>query len=565
MIRTFDEEKQDKRLSELHLKEAENLAQTMSVRLGLPYIDLSKFSINTDALRLIPEEKATVAKIAVFKIVGKNISVAVISPNNPEVEKIVSDLKAKNYRPTLYLVSTLSLDRALERYAEISKSKKSEAGTIDISNTNIEEFLKEFKQLSDIRDKMETESQITLREGGISAILEIILSGALAISASDIHIEPEADDIRLRYRIDGVLQDVINFHQKIYRPILSRIKLVSGLKLNVKQTAQDGRFSIKAGSETEIEIRTSVIPGAYGESIVMRVLNPKNIEVTFEKLGITSDLMEIFDREINKPNGLILLTGPTGSGKTTTLYSFLQKINSPESKIITIEDPIEYHLKGINQTQVNRQKGYTFLSGLRSALRQDPDIMMVGEIRDSETAKIAINSALTGHLVLSTLHTNNSAGTIPRLIDLGVNSKIISSALTLSIAQRLIRKLCPDCRREVETPESEKELVIKILESIKKKKPNFIAPTVNKTYEAVGCLKCNDTGYNGRLGLFEAIYMDNNIANITTTNPNEKDIRIAAIPQGILDMRQDGILKVIEGTTSFRELSRVIDLYEEII
>lgn len=565
MIRTFDEEKQDKRLSELHLKEAENLAQTMSVRLGLPYIDLSKFSINTDALRLIPEEEARLAKIAAFKIVGKNISVAVVSPNNPEVAKIVSDLETKNYRPTLYLASTLSLDRALERYAEISKSKKSEAGTIDISNANIEEFLQEFKQLSDIREKMESENEVALKEGGISAILEIILSGALAISASDIHIEPEADDIRLRYRIDGVLQDVINFHQKIYRPILSRIKLVSGLKLNVKQTAQDGRFSIKAGSDTEIEIRTSVIPGAYGESIVMRVLNPKNIEVTFEKLGITSDLMEIFDREINKPNGLILLTGPTGSGKTTTLYSFLQRINSPESKIITIEDPIEYHLKGINQTQVNRQKGYTFLSGLRSALRQDPDIMMVGEIRDSETAKIAINSALTGHLVFSTLHTNNSAGTIPRLIDLGVNSKIISSALTLSIAQRLIRKLCSNCRREIAIPESEKELIIKVLESIKKKKVDFVVPTVDKTYEAVGCPECNDTGYSGRLGLFEAIYMDNSIATVTTTNPNEKDIRIAAIPQGILDMRQDGILKVVEGTTSFRELSRVIDLYEEII
>ena len=297
----------------------------------------------------------------------------------------------------------------------------------------------------------------------------------------------------------------------------------------------------------------------------MRVLNPKNIEVTFEKLGITSDLMEIFDREINKPNGLILLTGPTGSGKTTTLYSFLQRINSPESKIITIEDPIEYHLKGINQTQVNRQKGYTFLSGLRSALRQDPDIMMVGEIRDSETAKIAINSALTGHLVFSTLHTNNSAGTIPRLIDLGVNSKIISSALTLSIAQRLIRKLCSNCRKEIAIPESEKELIIKVLESIKKKKVDFVVPSVDKTYEAVGCPECNDTGYSGRLGLFEAIYMDNSIATVTTTNPNEKDIRIAAIPQGILDMRQDGILKVVEGTTSFRELSRVIDLYEEII
>lgn len=565
MPRTFDEEKQNKKLSELHYVEAEKLAQTMSSRLGLPYIDLSKFSINTDALRLIDEELAKEAHLAGFKIIGKNLSIATTSPQTDAVQKIIADLENKGYRITVYLASKQGLDRVLERYSEISKSKKSEAGTIDISNENIQSFLEEFKQLSDITAKLEEENNLSVKQGGISSILEIVLSGALAIKASDIHIEPEEEEVRLRYRIDGVLQDITNFDTKIYKPILSRIKLVSGLKLNIKQTAQDGRLSIKVGTDKEIEIRTSIIPGAYGESIVMRVLNPDNIKVSFDKLGIPDKLLEIFDREIHKPNGLILLTGPTGSGKTTTLYSFLGRVKSTENKIITIEDPIEYHLKGISQTQVNRQKGYTFLSGLRSALRQDPDIIMVGEIRDSETAKIAINSALTGHLVFSTLHTNNSAGTIPRLIDLGVNAKIISSALTLSIAQRLIRKLCVDCKKEVPMTEVEKDIITKVLASIKKKQPDFISPEISHIYEPVGCPKCNNTGFAGRLGVFEAIYMDKNISAVTVENPNEKDIKIAAIPQGILDMRQDGILKIIDGITSFKELARVVDLNEEII
>ncbi|OHA58995.1 MAG: hypothetical protein A2571_00790 [Candidatus Vogelbacteria bacterium RIFOXYD1_FULL_44_32] len=436
---------------------------------------------------------------------------------------------------------------------------------IDISNEHIAAFLKDFKKLEDVRVMILSESIRVSKEGGISTILEIILSGALALEASDVHIEPEETDIRLRYRIDGVLQDVVDFDPKIYRPILSRLKLVSGLKLNVKQSAQDGRFSINAGSDVDIEIRTSVIPGAYGESIVMRVLNPKSIETTFNNLGIPTDLYEIFSREIHKPNGLVLLTGPTGSGKTTTLYSFLREVNSTESKIITIEDPIEYHLKGINQTQVNRAKGYTFLSGLRSALRQDPDVIMVGEIRDSETAKIAINSALTGHLVFSTLHTNNAAGAIPRLIDLGVNAKIISSALTLSIAQRLVRKLCPVCKVEENLTGQDKEHILAVIASIKKRRPDYVPPQTVKTWGPGKCEKCNNTGYKGRQGIFEAIVMDDSIAKASVLNPNERDLRLASIPQGILDMRQDGIVKVLEGSTSLRELSRVIDLYEEII
>ena len=291
-------------------------------------------------------------------------------------------------------------------------------------------------------------------------MLEIILAGALSADASDIHIEPQEKQVRLRFRLDGVLHDILLFDYKIYNLILSRIKLVSGLKLNIHNQAQDGRFSIKI-NEGATEVRTSVIPEAYGESIVLRILNPKSISISFDALGIDKDLMNILEKELKKPNGMILTTGPTGSGKTTTLYAFLRKIYTPETKIITLEDPVEYHLPNIVQTQVEESIGYSFSAGLRSVLRQDPDIIMVGEIRDLETAKTAINSALTGHLVLSTLHTNNAAGTIPRLVDLGVNPASIAPAVNISMAQRLVRKLCGKCKEKQPASESESATIKK--------------------------------------------------------------------------------------------------------
>lgn len=562
---SFDEDKQNKKIDELYLKEAEGLAQMLSQRYHLPYIDLSKTTINTDALRLIPETEARSAGIAAFKLLGKNLDAAIITPNNPLIADIVSDLQEnKGIKTKLYLASENGLNHAWERYTEIGKSSRTDAGVIQISDEAIAEYIVQFKTIADVKNSLDEEIYKSLQQGGISALLEVILSGALATNASDIHIEPEESTIRLRYRLDGVLHDIADIDNRLYRQIAARLKLVSGMKLNIQQAAQDGRFSIKVEG-TEMEIRSSIIPGSYGESVVMRVLNPKSINVTFENLGVDDLLYKVFAKEISRPNGMILLTGPTGSGKTTTLYSFLRKVNSSESKIITIEDPIEYHLEGINQTQVNRTQGYTFLSGLRASLRQDPDIIMVGEIRDSETAKIAVNASLTGHLVFSTLHTNNAAGAIPRLIDLGVNPKILTSALTLPIAQRLVRKLCPVCRKEdVPTPE-EQILIDNVVATIKKKKPTLEIPPTNKLWRSVGCDQCNKTGYKGRVGVFEAIIIDDAVAKVTIENPSEKEIKIAAIPQGILDMRQDGILKILTGITDMAELGRVVDLTEEFI
>ncbi len=565
MVSLNDSDK-EKTIQDLHNQEAESLAQILADRYQLPYIDLSKFSINTDALRIIPEVEARAAQVAAFKVTGKNIFLIARGPQSEALAAVIQDLKSKNYEVNLHLGSEASLERAWSRYPEISQSTKTEAGVIDISNEQISTLLSEITDIDQLKNKLEQEIATTFKQGGVSSLLEVILAGGVATQASDIHLEPELESVRLRYRLDGVLHDIMTVTTRLYPQLLSRIKLISGLKLNVRANAQDGRFSIRL-KNTEIEIRTSVLPSAYGESIVLRILNPEAIAVTFETLGIESYLFTAVEKQITKPNGLILLTGPTGSGKTTTLYAFLRRISTTENKIITIEDPIEYHLTGINQTQVNPEKQYTFLSGLRSALRQDPDIIMVGEIRDAETATIAVNAALTGHLVLSTLHTNNAAGTIPRLIDLGVNPKIIDAALNISIAQRLVRTLCPACRQPSQPTRPEQELLDQVVLSIKKKRPDLGLPTTQHLWRAAegGCSQCHHTGYRGRQGVFEAVLMDERIAKILTDNPNERDIRIASIQQKILDMRQDGVLKVLKGSTTLEEVGRVIDLGEEIL
>jgi type IV pilus assembly protein PilB len=345
-----------------------------------------------------------------------------------------------------------------------------------------------------------------------------------------------------------------------YKLLLSRIKLISNLKLNISG-AQDGRFSIKLPN-SEIEIRTSLLPGAYNDSVVLRVLNPDAISVPLEELGIHPKILEVIFHETSKPNGMVLLTGPTGSGKTTTLYALLKKIHTPEIKIITIENPIEYHLPGIVQTQTDDKKNYTFAEGLRSALRQDPDVIMVGEIRDDETAGIAINSALTGHLVFSTLHTNTAAGTFPRLIDLGIDAKIISSAINLAMAQRLVRKLCPDCKKQIALEGGDKKVIEDIVSTISDKEYLKEIDTTHM-WQSTGCTKCNMTGFKGRTGIHEAIKMDYDIELVVRENASERDIKKVAEKQGLLDLRQDGILKVLKGITTMDELKRVIDIEKE--
>ncbi|MEI6296774.1 MAG: GspE/PulE family protein [bacterium] len=556
---TFDDTQNQKKIDDLKIQEAEDLARILSSRYSIPYVDMMNISINTDALKLIDESVAKEAKIAGFQLTGKKLSVVILTPSNPKLDQVLNDLKERGYTITLNIGSERGLEKSWARYAEISKSVETKAGLVDISKELLTEILSRTKDVKDVQVQIKelTENNKTQ---GVSRILEIVLGGALATSASDIHMEPQEESVRLRYRLDGILHDIDFLSNNVYKLIVSRIKLISALKLNMKKGAQDGRFTI-ATNQKEIEVRTSVLPGVYGETIVMRLLDPDSISINLEDMGIEEKLLKIFNDEIKKPNGLILTTGPTGSGKTTTLYAFLRKVNDNETKIITIEDPVEYHMKGLSQTQTNEDSGYTFLEGLRSALRQDPDIIMVGEIRDTETAKIAINSALTGHLVFSTLHTNDAAGAIPRLVDLGVNPKIIGSALTLTIAQRLVRQLCQQCKKETTPKEDETKIINIVSKLINEKRPDINLPDGGKIWMAGdGCPACHGVGYKGRTGVFEAIMVDSEVNKVITDRVNALDIKSASKKQGILDMREHGILKVLQGITSMEELARVVEL-----
>ena len=423
-------------------------------------------------------------------------------------------------------------------------------GEVEIDPLTASDVEKEVKNIPDFKEKIER----SLKKR-VTDLLEIILAGSFFLDASDIHIEPEEEKVKFRLRIDGVLQDVLYFESKKYKTLLSRIKLLSELKLNVHDRPQDGRFSILIEG-TSVEIRTSCIPAEYGESLVLRVLNPKWV-VSMEKLGLRKDLLEIFKREIKEPNGMIICTGPTGSGKTTTLYAFLQKINTPEIKIITIEDPIEYHLEGISQTQVEEAKGYDFANGLRAIVRQDPDVILVGEVRDLETAQIALQASLTGHLVLSTVHTNDAAGTIVRLQALGEKPVNIAPALNMAIGQRLVRKVCEKCiQLKKILPEDFK----KIKRNLKNLSKNIEIPKIEpeiKIPYVKGCRDCNFTGYKGRIGIFETFIVDNQMERFILSSPSIVDMREKAIKKGMVLMRQDGFLKVLQGVTTIEEIERV--------
>jgi len=550
---TFDDSRQEEQTNLLRAKEEEDLARILSQKYGVSYADLSQQSINVDALRLLSADEARTGLLAPFERVDKRLSVAVKSPENDATKNVLAKLAEQGYEVKLYMTSMASLERAWSRYRELDTSTETHAGVLDVSPEALETTLTQVNSLADIR-KLLTETLHQSKVRRISSILETVLAGGIKLSASDVHAEPEEQKVRLRFRLDGILTDVADVDRETYNLLLSRIKLLSGLKLNVREEAQDGRFSVKVRGE-DIEVRSSVLPGAYGESVVMRLLDPKTIQLPMEKLGIDSKLFALLEHEIKRPNGMLLNTGPTGSGKTTTLYAFLRKIHTADIKIITIEDPVEYHLQGVVQTQVDHDK-YTFESGLRSALRQDPDVIMVGEIRDSEVAGTAINAALTGHMVFSTLHTNTAAGAFPRLIDLGVNPSVIGSAVTVVMAQRLVRRIKKETAKPVELTGERKELVEKILAGITDKS---LIPH-NRTTVWEPQQSADDSGYGGRLGVFEAIKMDKEIEDLVSRSASEREIADAAKTQGLLTLPQDGILKVLSGETSFSELERVLDL-----
>lgn len=558
MVQFTHDQKDAERIEELRKHEEEELARVLAIKYGVEYADLSSKSIDSDALRLLPEKEAREAEVAVFKKIGKRIFVGMRAPERDDSLQKITQLERLGYEVRRFMVSLASLEHAWDRYKDLSYATETEAGVLTISNESIQKTLSLVHGVEDVRSLVS--SHIEGKDiHRISRVLEIVMAGALALSSSDIHLEPEEELVRMRYRLDGVLIEILTFDHETFALISSRIKLLSGLKLNLKNIAQDGRFSISA-NQKEIEIRTSILPGNYAETIVMRVLDPTTIALPMERLGFDGYLMEILRQEIAKPNGMILNTGPTGSGKTTTLYAFLREVHNPGIKIVTIEDPIEYHLSGIVQTQVS--KNYSFAQGLRSTLRQDPDIIMVGEIRDHEVAETAVHAALTGHLVFSTLHTNNAAGTFPRLVDMGISPDILGSAVNVAMAQRLVRILCPQCKKQVPLEGEQKLIFDRELPHIPH--PEGIPEDRVHVWIPVGCPACGGIGYKGRLAIVEAIRMDKEVEDAIRNKGSERDIWVAAKHQGVRRMLQDGLVKVLQGVTSFEELSRAIDVHEPV-
>ena len=534
--------------SEIKRKEIERLTKLKAGSLGLRYIALTGFPISPEALSLIEEKEARALAAVCFYYDGAKIYLAALEPTE-EIEKIMAKLADKYHcHVALYLVSTYSLDYALNLYRAIPKVRKFTSG-VEISEKDLDKFSGQFASFNDL--------EAEIRRAQVTDIVAMIMSAAVKSRASDIHIEAEEKAIKVRYRIDGVLHDAATVDRELWRKIISRLKILAKVKLNIMDKPQDGRVSILMKND-RIDIRASFLPTNFGESVVMRLLRSSEVGLEFEALGIREQAFVSLKKEIERPNGMIITTGPTGSGKTTTLYAVLKKLNNPETKIITIEDPIEYQLEGVNQSQTSAN--YTFAQGLRSIVRQDPDIIMVGEIRDLETAEIAIQAALTGHLVLSTIHTNDAAGTVPRFLSMGAKPFLLAPALNVMIGQRLVRRLCEKCKEKIGLDKETEERVSAVMAKLPdKEKKNFDLSRA-RFFEGRGCEACQGIGYKGRIGIYEVMVMDEDIEKlILNGNVSEYDMREIARQKGMVTMTQDGILKAASGITSVAEVFRVAE------
>ena len=547
-------QKLSEKMGAISVRERETETERMAQSQNIPYIALKGFPISPDALTLISEEQGRQIKAVCFLFTGDELRIGSTQPNDPRVKELAFELGERHKaRGIIYLISQDSLDQGLNMYAALPKIKPIIKG-VQITEDEILKFQAQMTDFSSISG--------ILLHASVTDVITVVVAASLKLGSSDIHIEAEEKGIAVRFRVDGILQDVAKLEVDQWKKIISRIKLIASLKINVNDQAQDGRFTIYQ-KKSEIDVRVSTIPTAYGESVVMRLLNPESIAVEFDQLGFRPASIKKLLKEIEKPNGMIITTGPTGSGKTTTLYAILRKLNSATVKIITLEDPVEYKVEGINQSQIDASKDYTFAKGLRSILRQDPDILMVGEIRDLETAEIAVQSALTGHLLLSTIHTNDAAGAIPRFLSMGLAPHLLAPALNAIMGQRLLRRLCKECKQPVVVPPE-------ILEDVKKQLANIPElsgePKVDLDHlnflGPKGCAKCNNTGFKGRVGAYEILIKTPELEKtiIDKGTISEYDMRDLAKQQGMVTMTQDGLLKAIDGLTSVDEVKRILGL-----
>ena len=528
---------------------------------NLPYVDLRKIPISIEAMKILPETDAKAGKLAAIELKVRELALACFDPSTAEAKKVIDQLKQDRYVVKVFIASLSSLEQAWKFYEYVPEPKKEITGKLSISKERLSELMGRFTAFGNLSKEFESLDYV---KATTTEIFEIIIAGALANKVSDVHLEAKEKEAKVRFRMDGILHDVFGqIPPRNYANLVSRLKLLAGLKINVRGEAQDGRYTISLPDRKEIEVRVSIIPAEFGDTIVMRILDPDSLSVQLDALGLRGDDLALLQEELEQPNGLILNTGPTGSGKTTTLYAFLKHVSTPEIKVITIEDPIEYRLEGIQQTQVDTEAGYTFASGLRSILRQDPDVILVGEIRDRETADIAMQAALTGHLVFSTLHTNDALGAVPRLVDLGIRPSTMGPALNLVIAQRLVRILCNECRKPVvlspDLRQKIKDFITKLPARVDRKPYEALLSDSTEVhiYEPGGCKVCNGFGYRGRRGIFEFLRIDPDMEEVILRSPSQVMLRQVAQKQQMITMQQDGVLKTLLGFTSLAELESI--------
>ncbi len=522
-----------------------------SKELGVPYLYKIPKKIEKNVLNIIPENLAIKYQMAAFDRENDSLRVAMVNIHDIEALNVLRFVTGKeNLKTEVYLTSSSKIKDLFKFYVGAEKA-------VAEAVRSLKQGEQEIEQVKEIEERKISE---IIQDAPVSKLVEVIVRHAVDGRASDIHVEPVDDEYRVRFRVDGILHSSLNLPKEVGKAVVSRIKILSNLKIDEQRKPQDGRFQIKENGRIT-DFRVSTFPVIEGEKAVMRVLDRSNQVFDLESLGLQGRNLEIFSQKIKEPYGIILITGPTGSGKSTTLYGFLKILNQEERNIVTLEDPVEYYISGVNQSQIKPEIGYTFANGLRSILRQDPNVIMVGEIRDGETAELAIHAALTGHLVFSTLHTNNAIGAIPRLIDMGVEPFLLSSSVRVVAAQRLVRRICNSCKEEVELSESNIEKLKHELSNIPDeeiKKYNVDLSEKLKFFKGKGCEECGNVGYKGRVAIYEVFEISERIQSlIAEKDGSETEVGVEAKKEGMMSMRQDGILKAIQGLTTISEVERV--------
>lgn len=520
-----------------------DLAKAKATTLNIPFITLSGRAITPAIINLVSESVARRYNLIPFQFDGatNELCVAMVDPLDFQVIEFIEKKSGKRVRPFMALKSDIAL--AIDETYSQNLGEDVTAALQESVQPEVKTY--EAGRLGEV-----------IREAPIAQIVSAALEQAIHLRASDVHIEPQSGDTRVRYRVDGILQERLMLPKRLHDAVVSRIKILADMKIDEKRIPQDGRFNFKMGQE-EVDLRVSTLPTVHGEKIVMRLLKKSGGIPTLTELGLRGLALKNLETQIMRPHGIILVTGPTGSGKTTTLYAVLSRLNNNRVNIMTLEDPVEYQISGVNQVQINPAAGLTFATGLRSFLRQDPNIILVGEIRDHETTELAIQAALTGHLMFSTLHTNNASGAIPRLLDLGAEPFLIVSSLNCIVGQRIARKICPACKEEYEPEDVVKKDIQGVLGSLMQKEKEMKLYRGKGTVTNAPCSTCGGTGYLGRIGVFEVLPVSSEISKRISTRAAMEDIQSIAITEGMITMKQDGYMKALEGVTTIEEVLRV--------